>query len=289
MNDPKNWEREAAHINNATRQNSRRGRLRDLKSTTHYVVLDLEFVYDRQAHDTYVVMDELGQAKIRWPFCRVVAAAWLPISFDPQQPSAPVVGELVSVGRPEIGEAEIVAKLCAYLEEHPECVVVTWGGSYKDLPVLCRAAADTDLCLPKQIRQCWSPEQVHLDLSDAVKGKAVPMHLPEYAASLAIPAKTGLSSKAVGFAAEAGEWDIVRPRAEEDVVTTAILLGRYLASNRMIACTGLSCDLAIAKSVNATHSHLPFVSEYLSKWRNGREMLLAFKAGAAQASNGAEE
>jgi hypothetical protein len=246
----------------------------------------LEFVYDRQAHDIYVVMDELGPAKIRWPFCRIVAAAWLPITFDPQQPSAPIVGELVSVGRPELGEAAIVAKLFAYLEEHPECVVVTWGGLFKDLPVLCRAAADTDLCLPKQIRQGWTPEQVHLDLSDAVKGKAVPMHLPEYAASLAIPAKTGLSSKAIGYAAEAGEWDIVRPRAEEDVVTTAILLGRHLASNRLVACTGLSCDLAIAKSVIGTHAHLPFVTDHLVKWRNGREMINAFKAGAAQASNG---
>jgi hypothetical protein len=57
----------------------------------------------------------------------------------------------------------------------------------------------------------------------------------------------------------------------------------------MIAASGLACDIAIAKSVIATHSHLPFICEYLSKWRNGREMLLAFKAGAAKSLKNEED
>ena len=289
MNDPQNWEREAAHINNATRHNNRRGPLRDPKSTTHYVVVDLEFVYDQHAHQTYVICDEQGQAKIRWPFHRIVSVAWLPISFDPEQPSAPNVGELTSIGKPEYGEPAMVSALFKYLEEHPGVIVVTWGGEYKDLPVLRRAAAEYDLCLPTQLRHGRVQDMVHLDLSNAVRGYATPVHLPEYAAAQAVPCKTSLPSKAVGFAAQAGSWDVVKAQAEQDVITTAILLCRHLASNRMIAASGLACDIAIAKSVIATHSHLPFICEYLSKWRNGREMLLAFKAGAAKSLKNEED
>jgi len=282
MNNTHEWAREAAHINNATRQNSRRGHLRDPKSTTQFLVLDLEYLYDQHAHQTYVVMDEQGQAKIRWPFCRIVAASWLPITFDPNAPAAPIVGTLTSIARPEYGEPAIVSSLFKLLEENPDMVLCTYGGEYKDLPALRRAALDTDLCLPKQLKHGRVIEQVHLDLSDAIKGKAVPVHLPEIAASLGVPCKTSLSSKAVGFAAQAGSWDVVKAQAEQDVITTAILLCRHLASNRMIASSGLACDIAIAKAVIETHNHLPFVSEFLTKWRNGREMLLAFKAGAAQ-------
>ena len=278
MTNTHQWAREAAHIADTSLSHTRRGKSRNTNAPLKFAVLDLEFVYDRLAHQQYAINDEQSPDKIRWPFCRIVAAAWLPIAFDPQHPAAPIVGELINIGRPEVGEAEIVKSLFAYLEEHPDTAIVTWGGGYKDLAVLSRAAAEYDLCLPKQVRQGWAPEQVHLDLSDAVKGKAIPMHLPEYAASLAIPAKTGLSSKAIGFAAEAGEWDVVCPRAAEDVCTTAILLGRYLASNRLVAASGLACDLAITKSIIATHGHLPFVADHIVKWREGRQAKLTAAA-----------
>jgi hypothetical protein len=199
-------------------------------STGAYVVADLEFIFDREAHARYMEGErDDADAKIGWPFKRVVAASAMALATTGE------VGErqfevvrFDTFGRPEHDERGIVTALFACLHERPDATLVTWAGEFMDLPVLRTAALEHGLRLPAQL-QSGAPHlqqrrRRHLDLCISSRGGAKPVHLAEFAIRLGVPAKLAMKAVEVGRAAEQGKWSEVKAQAESDVVTTALLL-----------------------------------------------------------------
>lgn len=244
-------------------------------SSGNYVVVDLEFLFDREAHARYMEGErDEADAKVGWSFKRVVAAAAMALTTTGEAGERQLeVVRFDTFGRPEHDERAIVAALFAFLQERPDAVLVTWGGEFMDLPVLRTAALEHGLRLPVQLQSgapyLQQPRRRHLDLCISSRGGAKPVHLVEYAIRLGVPAKLAMKAVDVGRAAEQGKWSELKAQAESDVVTTALILGRHLYATCELDGSILGADTAIARRVVGSHAHRAF-TEDLRLWLEGR-------------------
>lgn len=241
-----------------------------------FLVFDLEFSFDREAHSRYLERErDDANPRIRWPFHHVAAASAMMLTTSGAAGARQI--EVVSFrtfARDEMTEREIVAKLFEVIAELPEnTTVVTYGGQSKDCAVLRAAAITHGLQLPLQLHaraiHYNQPLRRHLDLAIAVKGDAPFVHMTEIAARAGIPCKLGLKAHEVGQAAERGRWSEVKAHVEMDVITCALLLGRHLYSTSVIDASAWAADSAIGYAVLRSHAHRDYASS-IEAWLAGR-------------------
>lgn len=233
-----------------------------------YIVFDLEFCWDRDAHAAYHIAEgKSAPSKIRWPFDRIAAASWIIMRFRGDD-AVPVISEPIIMASDTASEREMAEALFAALDTGPNAVLVSWGGENRDYPVLRRCAAAYELQLPPQLRESrlYHPAKLDLCMATSIGGDCV--HLPELAAALSIPAKPS-PSRSIGQMIEQGKWPAVREQVLADVLTTCVLAIYHLASHSVVTCNRADTVLAVAHAAKLAAPTDSFVTKTFVPWANG--------------------
>ncbi|WP_187335340.1 hypothetical protein [Novosphingopyxis iocasae] len=237
--------------------------------TSSITVLDLEFLWDRNAHAGYKICEGTTACDdIRWPFHQVAAACWMTAHFSSTSDVPEITGPTVLLLE-TMSERDLLENLFAALHRSPSSILVTWGGEARDLAVLRHRAAVHDLILPMQLRPSSPHAPQRLDLCRDVCVQATPVHLSEYAAASSIPSKP-IPSKQIGLLAEQGEWGKVREQVAADVLTTTIIALRHLAARELISCDRAKSVTAVAEAASETIPYSRFVNRDLVPWASGQ-------------------
>lgn len=229
------------------------------------VVADFEHVKDEAFYKSYCDKDgESAAYRLRWPFKRIVCGAWVTIQFPVDAEAKPIVGAFRSLSQPDHEEPDIAGSFFAVLGEEGNKVdqvapLVTWGGHCLDDHSLRRVAHKHDLVLPQQLRDYGSRTNGRLDLCEMLYNNKDGIHLSEYAFNLAIPCKPfrGLDIPAL---VKADAWEAVEEQCAADVMTTAIIAARHLASIAEIPQAGAVCTEAIIEQF-CNRKSTPFIRQ----------------------------
>ncbi|MEA1618624.1 hypothetical protein SOQ14_06815 [Erythrobacter sp. T5W1-R] len=232
---------------------------------SRWIILDLEYAYDRDRHSAYQAAEGAGaERSTRWPFHRPVAASWIVMHHNP-------VTELITIEQTStiaidtMDERMLVQTVFDVLNAHKTAVLVTWGGENKDVAVLRLCASKFGLLLPNHLRDPSPKSHARLDLCYAVSGGAKSVHLPEYAWASDIPAKPS-PSKDIGPLVQAGKWHQVREQALADVLTTAVIGLRHFKSHGVIGGSLPTAYLAMADAAAAALPSSQFVTTTFAPW-----------------------
>ncbi|MEP2722585.1 hypothetical protein [Roseibium sp.] len=257
----------------------------DDKGHRTYIVADFEYEYQRAAHAGYRAAEGVGaEEKIRWPFHRIVAAAWTVLRFVPGQ-AVPEIEAPIVLTAEVMGEKDIVTKFFDALAALPQAVVVSWGGEAKDLAALRRAAVEHDLALPLQLLELSPHSLRRLDLCNTTSVQAACVHLPEYATALSIPSKPS-PSKAIGQLVEAREWDLVADQVVADVLTTSVIVIGQLKSMGVITCDRPATIMALADKAAETFPTSDFCSRSFKPWARDRLRAAGLRGTVFRAPDG---
>lgn len=167
----------------------------------------------------------------RWIFQSITTASVMVLT---EHPDGNVdVSRFVTLSAPDHSEREVVEGVLQILSEAPaDADLVSWAGSFHDLPMLVCAAMRYGLTLPAAWR--WlafggDGRQRHIDFARVATAnmKMKPIHEAELLAAFDIPAKLSAPPFAIARLIEAGKWDIVQEQCEGDVIATALLLCRW--------------------------------------------------------------
>ena len=214
-----------------------------------YVIIDIESaVLDEAGHRRYQRMErwtpgddrasrrhyERSEDPLhtpRWVFQTITTAAAM-VLVEHVDGNVDV-SRFVTLSAPVHDEREVVEGLFQVLADAPAgAELVSWAGSFHDLPLLTCAAMKHGLTLPADWR--WiafggDGRQRHLDHARLLTGglKMKPIHQAEYAAALDIPAKMTAKPSVVAKLIDTGQWDLVQEVCEGDVITGALLLARW--------------------------------------------------------------
>ena len=244
------------------------------RPTRSLIVADFEFLWDRSRHHGYKTQEGKDAAPIRWPYDRIAAASWITLTFVAGERSPRIEGPFIRTMEAS-AEVDIVESLFDTLRTDPCGAFVTWGGEFRDLPVLRRCATEHCLLLPDQLRNLSPHAGERVDLCRAVAGLADNAHLGEYAAALSIPAKP-IAASSIGKLVERGEWTPVREQCLADTLATALLAVRHWVALGQITCDQMATDLAIVDAAHAAQPNSEFVTRTLKPWvraRNARHRL----------------
>ncbi len=234
-------------------------------SVRTYIVADFEYKYDRRLYEGYKIAEgKDAEEKVRWPFHRIVAAAWTVMRFHPGKDIAEIETPVV-LSAETADEQQIVSAFFAALTAEPSACLVTWGGECKDLAVLRKTAGEFGLLLPMQLRDLLPYSSRRLDLCDAVSVKANSVHLPEYAAACSIPAKPS-PSKHIGKLVEAGDWPAVKDQVLADVMTASVIAVRHLTSHGIITCKSQQTVMALAEAMVLALPAREYFSRTVRRW-----------------------
>lgn len=247
----------------AARNRSEKG-----SSSCSLIVADFEFLWDRSRYDGYRTQAGTDAANIRWPFDRIAAASWIVLTFINGEHVPQITGPFVLTMEHD-SELAIVGKLFDELRANPGAVFVTWGGEFRDLPVLRRCAAEHGLLLPEQLLNISPHASERIDLCRTTAGLADNPHLGEFAAALSIPAKP-IAPRSIGKLAERGEWVSVREQCLADTLATALLAVRHCTAHSQLACEQMATDLAIANAALAAQPGSEFVARTVKPWARAR-------------------
>ena len=220
------------------------------KRKRSYIVFDIESaVTDETAHKRYQAMERWvpsaeeqpsrrGYTRSedpcktpRWVFQTITTAAMMLLVEDDQ--GGIDLSRFVTLSAPDHDERAVVAGVLQVLAEAPEGTeIVTWMGLAHDVPLLVSACMRHGLTLPKG----WGwlafggfHKERHLDLARAYTAgmKMKPIHLAEVLAAMDVPGKITCPPFAVTNLIYAGQWNEVQEACEVDVISTALLLGRW--------------------------------------------------------------
>lgn len=167
----------------------------------------------------------------RWIFQSITTACAMVLI---EHPDGNVdVSRFVTLSAPDHSEKEIVEGILEVLADAPaDADLVSWAGSFHDLPMLVCAAMRYGLTLPGAWR--WlafggDGRQRHVDFARVATAnmKMKPIHESELLAAFDIPAKLSAPAFAIARLIEAGKWDLVQEQCEGDVIATALLLCRW--------------------------------------------------------------
>lgn len=248
----------------------------DAATPKTWLVADLEYAWDRDAHHGYVTAEGKGaEERIRWPFCRVAAVSWLTLRFVPGEAVPRVEGPVV-LAADTADERAMVEALFAALTAEPEAVLTTWGGEAKDLAVLRRCAATLGVLLPPQLIDGSPHARQRLDLCRASCVQADSVHLPELAAAVSVPAKPS-PSKEIGILVEREAWAEVREQVMADVLTTAVIAVRHLAAHGQVECDRADTMMAIGQAAAAALPQSAFVGRTFRPWARGQKAASGLK------------
>lgn len=247
-----------------------RKRDRDVTNSRHtFLVFDLEFLWDREAHAAYVSSEcKTAERDIRWPFDRIGAAAWIVLRFLPGRTVPEIEAPVVLTGQ-DHDERSIAAQLLAAIDAEPDAVVVTWGGEARDFAVLRCAAARHDLVLPSQLVEQSPYTPLRIDLRAALGVQAARAHLPEYCAGCGIPSKP-TPSEQIGHLVEAKAWALVADQVLADVLASTVVTMRHLAATGVVEYTRDQSALALAECALTAIPHSKFVRNAFKPWARDR-------------------
>lgn len=215
-----------------------------------WIVLDIESaVIDESGHGRYQQMerwiptDEAQPSRRnytrsedplktpRWPFQTIVTASVIVLSEHAD--GNVEVSSMVTLSAPDHDERAIVEGVFNVLKDAPKgAEMVSWAGSFHDLPLIIVAAQKHGVTLPaawKWIAFGGDGRVPHIDLARIVTGglKMKPVHQAEYAAALDIPAKVSAAPFMVTKLIYAEQWDLVIETCEMDTVTLACIFARW--------------------------------------------------------------
>lgn len=253
-----------------TQSNRRRPAIRKERSYTYLpaksiIVADFEFHRNRAAHNAYVEANGSSTCKsLRRPFKQIVCGSWMTLQFPPFA-AQPTISRFESYCQPKNDEVAIAEHFFAELDEHPHATVVTWGGEVSDFPVLRRIAHQNDLILPYQLRRARAKRSDRIDLCNEIEFSSR-VHLSEYAAAQGIPAKP-VPGKDVARLVTSRDWASVEEQRAADVLATAIIATRHLASIGEIGQSGSACTEAIIDRF-CSRPETGFVAK-LRGWKKG--------------------
>lgn len=164
----------------------------------------------------------------RWIFQSITTACVMVLTEHPDGNAD--VSRFVTMSAPDHTEKEIVAGLLQVLADAPaDTDLVSWAGSFHDLPMLVCAAMRHGLTLPnnwKWLAFGGDGRQHHVDFARVATAnmKMKPIHESELLAAFDIPSKLSAPAFAVARLIENGQWDMVQEQCEGDVIATALLL-----------------------------------------------------------------
>ncbi|GMN03916.1 hypothetical protein [Erythrobacter sp. MTPC3] len=253
------------------------------RSTRSLIVADFEFLWDRSRHHGYKTQEGKDAAPIRWPFDRIAASSWIALNFVAGEKSPRIEGPFIRTME-DGNEVGIVESLFEALRADPRASFVTWGGEFRDLPVLRRCATENGLILPEQLRNLSPHAGERVDLCRAVAGLADNAHLGEYAAALSIPAKP-IAASSIGKLVERGEWTPVREQCLADTLATALLAVRHWVALGQITCDQMATDLAIVDAAHAAQPNSEFVTRTLKPWVRARHARSRLKGSVYHAAD----
>lgn len=222
-----------------------------------FLALDVEFIDDEELYTAYRRIDP-RPAERRWPLRKVVAVSCMTLAIDGVclEPTG-----FKSFSGPD--EGKLLADVFAYLRMHGDHRLVTWGGCSTDVPILRCGAMANGLKLPPQLignRRMRNGEHEHLDLAVTIKGAAgTYAHLSEVAVRLHVPVKIAGSTMAIPDLVANGEFRKLEWLAESDTISTALVLGAYLAANGEIA-SAEAAQYAIVKFVRPLRGKAPYAN-----------------------------
>lgn len=198
--------------------------------TQKYLILDTESVFDSNLREAYQCIEpDCENARIG---CRsLVAIALWPIEIDSL--GRITTGSLASWTRNGSGnEAGFVKDAFAFMRQHPDHVLVTWGGLAMDCQVLQLAAMAADITLPRQLAEAQGPrwkDLRHVDLGLALKGSGKTWHhMSEVLLRLGVPVAPLLGKADPAVRPDCINWPQVAQHCEADVLFTAMALVAWL-------------------------------------------------------------
>lgn len=227
----------------------------DIKSEPRnrsWIIFDLESaVIDESGHRRYQQMeryvpgddddDQIGRRGYkraddplktpRWIFQSITTGCAMVLTEHPDGNAD--VTRFVTMSAPDHTEKEIVQGILQVLAEAPaDADLVSWAGSFHDLPMLVCAAMRYGLTLPanwKWLAFGGDGRQRHIDFARVATAnmKMKPIHESELLAAFDIPSKLSAPAFAVARLIENGQWDLVQEQCEGDVIATALLLCRW--------------------------------------------------------------
>ena len=208
-----------------------------------YLILDTESVFDPYLREAYECIEpKCENARIG---CRsLVAASMWPIEIDTDGRIS--TGAVASWTRESSGdEAALVSDAFAFMRQHSDHVMVTYGGLAVDCQVLQLAAMSADLSLPRQLAETQGPrwkDLRHVDLGLALKGAGKTWHhLSEVLLRLGIPVAILLGKADPTIRPRDIPWERVRQHCETDTLLTAMALVAWL---RLQGTTSISIPAA---------------------------------------------
>lgn len=195
-----------------------------------YLILDTESIFDPYLREAYECIDAACE-KARIGCRSLVAIAMWPIEIDAM--GRVTTGSLKSWTLEECDdESQMVANAFAFMRQHPDHVLVTWGGLAMDCQILQLAAISADLQLPRQLAEAQGPrwrDPRQVDLGLAMKGFGKTWHhLTEVLLRSGVPVALLLGKADPNIRPDGIHWGQLRQHCETDVLLTAMALIAWL-------------------------------------------------------------
>lgn len=231
-----------------------------------YIVADFEFSHDRSRFECYQMQEgRSAERNLRWPFCRIAAVSWVVMRFRPGVDMPDIDTPVISSATNDEPESARVAAFFDALIAEPTAILTTWGGEVRDLAVLRQCAAESGLILPPQIADLSPLSHHRIDLCDAVSVRSESVHLSEYSTACSIPAKP-TPSKAVGKLVETEQWALVEEQCLADVLSTAVIFARHLASRAQVTVPPVNVVKALGERAVAALPGSKFIRHTFAPW-----------------------
>lgn len=195
-----------------------------------YLIIDTESQFDPYLREAYQCIEPAcDRARIG---CRsLVAVAMWPCEIDSL--GRITTGSLVSWTTSGSGdEAGLVKNAFAFMRQHSDHVLVSYGGLGVDCQILQLAAMSANLTLPRQLAEAQGPrwkDLRHIDLGLALKGPGKTWHhLSEVLLRLGVPVAPLLGKADPAVRPGSINWLHIAEHCETDVLFTAMVLIAWL-------------------------------------------------------------
>ena len=198
--------------------------------TQKYLILDTESVFDPYLREAYQSIDPACE-KARIGCRSPVAVALWPIEID--ELGRITTGSLASWTLHGCGdEAALLTKVFAFMRQHADHVMVTYGGLGVDCQILQLAAMAANQTLPRQLAEAQGPrwkDLRHIDLGLALKGPGKTWHhMTEVLLRLGVPVAPLLGKADPDVRPDDLNWSQISQHCETDVLFTAMVLVAWL-------------------------------------------------------------
>jgi len=220
-----------------------------------YLILDIEFIDDEELYRRYKRVDPRPAIQ-RWPLRKVVAASFMTMAVDGCTLEATAFKSFSGSD-----EGKLLADIFAYMMQHSDHRLCTYGGCATDVQILRAGAMANGLKLPPHLignRRQRNGEFEHLDLAILMRGGGgAYVHMSEIAVRLNVPVKMAGSAMGVPDAVRTGNFQFCEWLAEADTISTACILAAHLASNGKIA-SAEAAQYNIIKFVRPMRGKAPY-------------------------------